>query len=121
MEESPFARPNGKMFLSDVTRDSKLSFSRNLGSKAISLHALKSCGCDGPWIGVIRLVPRDMWNDSMVEAREAAGFSAAVWELYPVKKDNPYEVFKKPIGWAYGRNNAARMLRDYIVEREWGA
>lgn len=106
-----------KMTLRDVTEDTKLYLNRERGR--VFVQAMRDCGCDGPWLGTLKEIPVNLWTADMRKERRGQKFAANIWSIYPVNKDG-YTERVTPIGWAYGRNNAARQLRSYIAQRRGG-
>jgi hypothetical protein len=106
-----------KMTLRDVTEDTKVYMSRE--RERVFVQAMQDCGCDGPWLGTLKKIPAHLWTEEMKQYKRSQRFAAACWAIYPVAKDG-YSTTRKPIGWAYGRNNAARQLRTFIVQRRGG-
>jgi hypothetical protein len=115
MDDSVKKKP--KMTLRDVTEDTKLYLDRERGQ--VFVQAMRDCGCDGPWLGTLKVVPAHLWTDEMKKHKRSQRFAAAIWAIYPVNKDG-YGTRRTPVGWAYGRNNAARQLRSYIAQRRGG-
>jgi hypothetical protein len=53
----------------------------------------------------------------MKEARAKLPYSAKCWAIYPISKSDSYRVYKKSIGWAFGKRAAAERLREFIANR----
>lgn len=119
-----------KMLLADVRPDTAIELYTHkrydAGSAArpgpenspttVSVHALKECGCDGPWLGDVVAVPYKEWSLEMRKARREAKVTAKVWYIYPTIT-NGYSRRKQPVGWALGKKQAANKLRDWIAQR----
>lgn len=82
----------------------------------VSVHALKECGCDGPWLGNVVAVPYKEWSLEMRKARRESKVTAKVWYIYPTTTSG-YNIHKQPVGWALGKKQAANKLRDWIARR----
>lgn len=85
----------------DAYRDSE-------GTKCVAVHAVKPCGCDGPWIGELR---QHNPPEAVLQGE------ARLWWWFPVLPDNPYKLDWRPIGQDFGKMSAALALRDYIAIR----
>ncbi len=103
-----------KMKVTDVKPDTRYEIQRERSGYA-HIHALKPCGCDGPWLGTIRKVPYPEWTLEMMTVAE--GRVGYLWEIFPVLRSDPYKLAKRPVGYAVGTRTAAQELINYIAER----
>lgn len=81
------------------------------------VHAKNADGSDGPWLGNVELVspePPATWIDKL---REGKPPEARLWVIYPVSEQNQYAVDSLAVGYAVGVMSAAKLLRDYIADR----
>lgn len=110
-----------KMKVADVTFDTKVNYLKNLrladGTRSVTVYALMPNGQDGPWIGSLRPVPRQLWPEwAREDERRLPLGPVKLWEFYPVVK-NGYALHQRPVGMAWGRMGAALALREYIASR----
>lgn len=87
------------------------------GQRDYSVHALKDCGCQGPWLGRLKRISYSDWTEEMKEAANKADGGASCWAFYPVTKSDRYKTYARPQGWAFGRVNAAKKLRDWHIQQ----
>lgn len=116
-----------KMFIADVVSSSELevtTFKPPRNRKAPSpdvrvsrayVHAVKPCGCDGPWIGTLTQIVNEKVNSALILNERIP--NASLWAIRAVSAKDGYRENKKVIGYAYGKMHAAQFLKDYVVLR----
>lgn len=110
-----------KMVIRDVTEDTRVTidnFRFGGGLKIGNVHALKECGCDGPWLGTMEVVPKEEWTYAQRNEHEKRGLGMTkLWKIYPVQASNQYTLALRSVGAEFGQMAAALKLRDFIADR----
>lgn len=117
---------HNKMFIADVVSSTEIDVTTfkpprtSLDNKEVRVtrayvHALKPCGCDGPWIGTLEQVHNKKVNSALVLNERIP--NASLWAIRMVSAKNGYRVNEKVLGYAYGKMHAAEFLKDYVVLR----
>lgn len=96
------------MRISDITPYTDVEvYAAKIGDqKIVSVHGVRPTGADGPWLGELRLA-----------GPTEGPTMSKLWTFYPVLETDQYQVSTLPAGARYGKQTAARALRDFIAER----
>jgi hypothetical protein len=99
----------------DVTRDTPIEYRKERGF--IQVHALKKCGCQGPWLGGVVRVDEEEYDIHMKRIVESSPVAGYLWAVYPVRHSNPYATVANPTMYVVGMRRAASALRDFVADR----